>query len=790
MGSTMTIAYRDFWAAGFAVLGIFSIDDYGQCACGDHTCKAAGKHPRHKGWQNAPRMTEHELVAAESAGDFLTGYGVRCDGMLVIDVDARNGGVEAFERLRGNIPAVDGAGLIVNTGSGGGSRHLYFKLPIGIALRPTHEDYPGLDFKTSGFVVGPGSRHKSRATYEIAYGSVGNIGEAPQALIDLLRKPVLRPVGVIGVNPHPADPSVIADMLSYIDPDTDYQTWLNCGMAIHNDTQGAGFDLWNNWSSKGTKYPGASELQLKWGSFTGRATPITLGTLVHHAKQWGWKPQPNLGLKFVRPDGWPTPKPIPEGLLPVARFDPKMLPDCIAPWVCDIGERMQCPLDFVAIPALVALAATLGRRIGVRPQRKSDWVEVPNLWGVIVGRPGTLKSPAMKESTKPLQHLEDKARAKYARERDMFAIEAEAFKLKKEDVTKKARKAIEDGKHNIAEILAVPAPEEPIARRYIVNDTTYEALGEVLSANPNGVLALRDELVSFLKSLDREDNAAARGFLLTAWNGNSTYAFDRIVRGKTHIDGICVSLIGSTQPGLLANYIRRATIGGVGDDGLIQRFSLMVWPDPYPAWKLVDQYPNATARSVAFATFERLDALDPLAVGAQRDAFDKLAYLHFDDGAQTVFDEWRHHLESRLRSGDMSPALESHLAKYRKLVPALALIDHLTDGGVGAIGEKSILRALLIADYLETHARRAYAAGSEAEASAAKAILKRIKSGDLDDGFSAREIQRKCWTHLGDRESIKAGLELLCDLDWIAESVASTGGRPSVTYSINPAARS
>jgi putative DNA primase/helicase len=37
-------------------------------------------------------------------------------------------------------------------------------------------------------------------------------------------------------------------------------------------------------------------------------------------------------------------------------------------------------------------------------------------------------------------------------------------------------------------------------------------------------------------------------------------------------------------------------------------------------------------------------------------------------------------LEKRLR-GDLHPALESHLAKYRKLVPALALICHLVDGG-------------------------------------------------------------------------------------------------------------
>jgi hypothetical protein len=64
-----------------------------------------------------------------------------------------------------------------------------------------------------------------------------------------------------------------------------------------------------------------------------------------------------------------------------------------------------------------------------------------------------------------------------------------------------------------------PEPREPTERRYVTNDTSYEKLGEILAENPNGILAHRDELVSLLKTLDREEFAAARGFFLTAWNG-------------------------------------------------------------------------------------------------------------------------------------------------------------------------------------------------------------------------------------------------------------------------------
>jgi Protein of unknown function (DUF3987) len=167
-----------------------------------------------------------------------------------------------------------------------------------------------------------------------------------------------------------------------------------------------------------------------------------------------------------------------------------------------------------------------------------------------------------------------------------------------------------------------------------------------------------------------------------------------------------------------------------------------------------------------------------------------LPFLRFDECAQGDFADWRRELERRLRSSstDMSPALESHLAKYRKLVPALALICHLADGGVGQISQTALGCALAWAEYLETHARRAYGAGAAAETAVAKLILARIRKGDLSDGFSARDIQRKGWSSLTDNDQIKAGLELLADLDWIAPQTTETAGRPRTTYSINPRA--
>jgi putative DNA primase/helicase len=119
-----------------------------------------------------------------------------------------------------------------------------------------------------------------------------------------------------------------------------------------------------------------------------------------------------LPVAGERTGPWPDPQPLPR-LPAVMDFDPLLLPESLVGWVSDIAERVQCPVDFVAVGAMVALSAVVGRQIGVRPRRRDDWLVVPNLWGAVVGRPGVMKSPALKETTRPLERLDAAARRAY-----------------------------------------------------------------------------------------------------------------------------------------------------------------------------------------------------------------------------------------------------------------------------------------------------------------------------------------------------------------------------------------
>jgi putative DNA primase/helicase len=493
------------------------------------------------------------------------------------------------------------------------------------------------------------------------------------------------------------------------------------------------------------------------------------------------------------PDLWPEPQPLPDGLAPVEPFDHALLPGTLRPWVQDICDRVQCPPDYVGAAAITALAAALGRKIGIRPQAETDWTVVGNQWALIVGRPGVLKSPAMEAALGPLKRL-----AALACEHHEGAIKDHeralaVVKLRRAAQEKQAAKALAKDPHaKVDHLLEHEEIQEPALRRYIANDTTAAALGELLRLNPQGLLVHRDELVSLLRALDREDNAEARGFYLTAWNGDSGYTFDRIIRGMNlHIPAVCLSLLGSTQPGRVAHYVKQAVAGGAWDDGLIQRFGLLVWPDTGGEWRDVDRWPDTEAKRVAFETFQRLDQLVPTAVGALQDAGysgepDGVPYLRFDARGLGLFREWRQTLEAQLRGGELHPALESHLAKYRKLVPGLALLLHLAEGHSGPVGSPAVVQALAWAEYLETHARRAYGAVTAPEVDAAKAILFRLRRGDLKSPFSGWNVWRPGWASLSDRELVQDALQLLVDLDHLRVGKQETRGRTATTYTANP----
>ncbi|WP_180025166.1 DUF3987 domain-containing protein [Acinetobacter sp. YH16049] len=533
---------------------------------------------------------------------------------------------------------------------------------------------------------------------------------------------------------------------------------------------------------------------------------------------------------------WKEPVSQRSELLPVQKLTPEMLPLDIAKYVFDEAERAdKMPVDFVAASLLSSLGSVLGTKVAIKPKPFDDWVVVANLWSAIVGTPSMKKTPAYNAGLRPISRLiakakeearpkgsgvmaaivpltdeeKEKAEKQLIQDRaEQLAAEQELKELKKELAKVKdevERKAIilKIAEHQIKaeaeEISSMAIDEEVPEKRYKTDDSSPEALSDLEANNHNGILVFRDELVGLLASLDK-DGGTGRAFYLEGWNGTSSYQLDRIMRGAQYIPNHCLTIMGGIQPDKLIAYLEPA-IKGLGNDGLMQRFHLLVYPDS-EKWSYVDRIPDKDARNAVYSMFESIDKLNEsslCSMGAKgSDDYNKRPYFVFSDQAQELFVDWMTLLHEKKIPNEEHPIIQEHLSKYPKLMTGLALLFHVIDGvnfgNVGPVSKRATEMAIEWCNYLETHARRIYGLVLHSSGFRASILEKKLRQLHESDkwrveGLSARDIHRKNWKSLTDIQNVYDALDILCGNNWLVmEEIEPTvkGGRPSKRYWINP----
>ncbi|TXL78257.1 DUF3987 domain-containing protein [Vineibacter terrae] len=500
---------------------------------------------------------------------------------------------------------------------------------------------------------------------------------------------------------------------------------------------------------------------------------------------------------------WPPPVPIEAELRSVKPFDPRMLPEPLDGWVVDEAKRMACPPDFIAAAVLVALGSIVGARCAVNPKQNDSWQIVPNIWGAIVGDPASKKSPAMSTAFAPLnplmeaeRQMHEDALLKYRADKDIHDAKIEDMKARiKKAAAGKSDSEDMDACKRALEALYKHAPRRPPLHRYKTDDTTIEKAGE-LQQDQAGLLVKRDELTGWFASMDRSGHEADRPFWNESWNGNQSYDVDRIGRGHISIPNLCLSIFGGIQPDKLTMYLSR-TVDALENDGLLQRFQMLVYPDPVPdrgKWR--DLPPDKAKRDAAFAVFEKLATFEPLAWGAKPAGdLHRFPFFCFDEGGQKVFIGWFEVLYSRI-DNEEEPLIQQHLAKYTKLCASLALSFFLVRKAAGAEAElierEDVVRAVAWCEFLEDHARRCYGLVLDRGQRAAQTLAKRLEQGKLADGFTAYDVRHQGWRGLKADSEAQAALNYLEGAHWLrakATAPGPDGGRPTVRYRINPAIR-
>lgn len=722
------------------------------CSCPKtSSCQSAGKHPRVSfaaACQADDVVWEDWLMRWPNMNlGILTGA---ASGVVVIDIDPRHGGDVELERLEREHGPLNT--LTVRTGGGG--QHFYFNMPEGLHLGNSvgRSDgksgiAPGIDVRgDGGLIVAPPS--STAAPYRWSMEPTRDaISELPPWLLKLITGP--KP-------PSPAAPALVSSKHAQLSTSldliaeggrNDFLFREVCALAA-NGLEGevlASRAQQINQSRCRPPLPEDEVLQI-----------------VSSALRYDRTGSANTAGPTV---GWGEPQPIESGLRAVPPFNTALLPPVVEAFVKEVAGRKSCPPDFPAIGCLIAISSLIGTKAFIRPKKHDPWLVPGGLWGVLVGSPGAMKSPPLKDALRPLEALEQAYAAEHrAKVREH---EAQVAACKKSKVL-------------------LLQPEPPAHCRAIINDATYETLVAIAQDNPQGFLVHRDELAGVLHALSKDNQREARSFFLSAWSGDSSYATDRVGRGHLRADVVNFSLIGTIQPSVLQEHFRSAIDGGGQDDGLMQRLQLMVYPDQAP-YSPCDEHEQLEIYSDYEEHLVKLSRLDALAQGAE-DFFGKPVF-RFDAGAQQAFDAWLDKLEGVLRDENtkLPPGLHGHYSKYRSLLPKLALTLHVAGTHYGLISRATLLKAMALIDYLLKHSKRIYALGEAARFGKASILAAKIKAGELRDGFTSTDILHRSWAGLKKGAEVSAALGLLCERGWIAcYTDQSTGGRPAMRYLINP----
>jgi hypothetical protein len=498
---------------------------------------------------------------------------------------------------------------------------------------------------------------------------------------------------------------------------------------------------------------------------------------------------------------WGDPKPIRPELLPVPTLDASMIPEPLRDWLVDITDRTKFPLEFTTVSALFALGVVLGRRIGIRPnQYTPEWTVISCLWGAIIGRPGTMKSPAMEQACMPLTRLEIAASKRFKEETEELAF-ADTLGLGKAEqvaAAKKLAKELMQAGGSRAAVLAKAREKfpdlgekakDPVERRYTTNAATCEAVGKLL-AGGYAIGVKRDELQGWLVRLSQEEHAAERGFFNSCFQGTQKcHRIDRVTRECLNVPNPTIGVLGGIQPGPLKHFLRDSTTDKKADDGLVSRLQMMVWPDIKGPWIKVSRWPDTAAKARAFKVFEDLDKLDPLSIGATQENPDDIPVLKFSEQAQELFDAWHEqHMNTKVRSDREHPVLISHFGKYPSLCAGLALLFHLCDSRSSQVGVDSVRLAIEWCQFFEAHARRVYACVTSDPIDSALALAEKIKAGKLGSQFKQRDVYRHHWTDLDSPRLVAGAVDILEAHGWVhVAEISETGGRPSEIIHVNPA---
>ena len=229
-------------------------------------------------------------------------------------------------------------------------------------------------------------------------------------------------------------------------------------------------------------------------------------------------------------------------------FPIEVFPKEVQVIILELHRKAKYPIEYLGGALLSAMATAIGTTHICKLD--DDKIDCAMLWIVMIGNSSTNKSRSIKKFFEPIVQKDVELYKEYQQELEKW--------FDSNCIGKK-----------------------PVAKRYIVQDYTQEALIKTLSENPKGLVAYVDEVRNWYKSFDRYNKTGLEHWYCQVWN-QEVIDYSR-KNEYIRVDTPFFNVVGGLQPFYLSEFANKSNLA----NGLIYRFLFTSSKEiDYPKWQL------------------------------------------------------------------------------------------------------------------------------------------------------------------------------------------------------------
>lgn len=363
-----------------------------------------------------------------------------------------------------------------------------------------------------------------------------------------------------------------------------------------------------------------------------------------------------------------------EKKIPLEAFPAK-----IQDMILTLARQENYTIEYMMASLLVAVSTAIGNAVNIRI--RGGWISNSALYMILIGRPGTGKTPPLDFAFRPIRKHDAQAVKQFKLEMEQYNNLIESNKGKKENTT--------------------PLPDKPILQRTIISDFTPEALMRALDDNHRGVVVYVDEIMGMFNAVNQYSRGQLIEQLLTAFSGKPLDISRCSMPVPIHIEYPFINIVGTMQITRMHELIEK----GYKENGLLDRI-IFVYPSSQEIsdWQLDEDS--------SFASFEEYSNMWESIINKVidlpfSDNDNVQSILDFSPEAKAYFTNWRNNAIRAVNQIQDDGLVDSRVIKAPMITARLALVLQILRWACGEVHKDfvdidSTKSAIALSKYFES----------------------------------------------------------------------------------------